>query len=143
MGCAPAQPVNPEDLCVKILPIYAALLAALFVYLSIRTVRARRQLRIGLGHAENPVLLRAVRVHGNFAEYVPFALFMIFLVESSGAGPWTVHALCLALLVARLSHAYGVSQPREDLRFRVFGVATTFSVLLVSGAYLVVVAAMR
>lgn len=143
MGRAAARRLNPESLLMKILPIYAALLAALFVYLSIRTVRARRELRIGLGHAENPVMLRAMRVHGNFAEYVPFALFMIFLVESSGAGPWMVHALCLALLAARLSHAYGVSQPKEDFRFRVFGVATTFFVLLLSGVYLLVVAAIR
>ncbi len=34
----------------KILPIYAALLAVLLAYLSVRTIRARRRLGIGLGH---------------------------------------------------------------------------------------------
>lgn len=127
----------------RVLPIYAALLAVLFVYLSVRTIRARRSLRIGLGHAESPVMLRAMRVHANFAEYVPFALLLIFLVESSGASPAVVHALGVALLVARLSHAYGVSQQKENFRFRVFGMATTFTVLLVSAAYLLAVAATR
>ncbi len=125
----------------SILPIYAALLAILFVYLSLRTIRARRRLGIGLGHAESPVLFRAIRVHANFAEYVPFALLLIFLVESSGANPLVVHALGIALLVARLSHAYGVSQQQENFRFRVFGMATTFAVLLLSASYLLVVAA--
>jgi hypothetical protein len=127
----------------NILPLYAALLAVLFVYLSVRTIRARRSLRIGLGHAENPLMLRAMRVHANFAEYVPFALLLIFLVESAGASSWVVHALGASLLVARLSHAYGVSQQVENFKFRVFGMATTFTVLLVSAAYLLVATALK
>jgi uncharacterized membrane protein YecN with MAPEG domain len=90
-----------------ILPAYASMLAFLFVYLSIRTIRARRSLGIGLGHEENPVMLRAMRVHANFAEYVPFALLLVFLVESSAARPLLVHALGATLVVARLSHAFG------------------------------------
>jgi len=127
----------------KTLPIYAALLAVLFVYLSVRTIRARRSLGIGLGHAESPVMLRAIRVHANFAEYVPFALLLIFLVETAGANSWVVHALGASLLVARLSHAYGVSQQAENFKFRVFGMATTFTVLLLSAAYLLVVTAVK
>jgi len=69
----------------KILPVYAALLALLFVFLSVRTIRMRRRLRIGIGDAENPVMLRAMRVHANFAEYVPMGLLLAFFVETSGA----------------------------------------------------------
>jgi uncharacterized membrane protein YecN with MAPEG domain len=127
----------------KILPIYASLLAILFVFLSIRTIRLRRSLSIGLGHAENPVMLRAMRVHANFSEYVPLALLLIFLVESLGSSVILVHTLGAALLVARLSHAYGVSQHPEDFRFRVFGMATTFIVLLICAGYLLVVTASR
>jgi len=127
----------------NILPIYASLLAVLFVALSIRTIRARRSLRIGLGHAENPTMLRAMRVHANFAEYVPFSLLLIFLVESSGARQVLVHLLGVALLIARLSHAFGVSRDPENFRFRVFGMALTFTVLLVCAAYLLVTALAR
>ena len=125
----------------NILPLYAALLAVLFVHLSVRTIRARRSLGIGLGHAENPVMLRAMRVHATFAEYVPFALLLIFLVENAGANTWVVHTLGASLLVARLSHAYGVSQRVENFKFRVFGMALTFTVLLLSAAYLLVATA--
>ena len=127
----------------KILPIYASLLAILFVYLSIRTIRLRRSLRIGLGHSDDPRMLRAMRVHANFAEYVPLALLLIFLVESSTPSALLVHALGAALLIARLSHAYGVSQHPEDFRFRVFGMATTFTVLLTCAGYLLVEAVWR
>jgi hypothetical protein len=126
-----------------ILPFYASLLAFLFVYLSIRTIRARRSLGIGLGHAENPVMLRAMRVHANFAEYVPIALLLIFLVESSAAQPLFVHALGSTLVVARLSHAFGVSREPENFAFRVFGMALTFTVLLVCAIYLLAIAVSR
>ncbi len=79
-----------------ILPFYAALLVLLFVVLSIRTLRLRRGLKIGVGDGGNPQMLRAMRVHSNFAEYVPLALLMVYLVEGRGAHPVFVHALGLA-----------------------------------------------
>lgn len=120
----------------KILPLYAALLTLLFVALSIRTLRLRRSLKIGLGDAGNDRMLRAMRVHSNFAEYVPLCLLMLFLVEGQGAHASLVHALAICLLIGRLSHAYGVSQERENYAFRVAGMAMTFTTLLSSSAYL-------
>ena len=38
------------------------------------------------------------------------------------------------LLLGRLLHAYGVSRPREDFRFRVTGMVLTFTVLLSSAS---------
>jgi uncharacterized membrane protein YecN with MAPEG domain len=123
-----------------ILPLYAALLAIMFVVLSIRTIRQRRKLKIGLGDAGNKDMQRAMRVHANFAEYVPLCLLMIYLVEQSGVYAWFVHTLCLGLLVGRLSHAYGVSQQRENFRFRVTGMSLTFAVLITCAVHLLWVA---
>lgn len=123
-----------------ILPVYAAFLAIFFVVLSIRTIRQRRKLKIGLGDAGDKDMQRAVRVHANFAEYVPLCLLMIYWVEQSGVYAWFVHALCLGLMVGRLSHAYGVSQQRENFTFRVSGMALTFTVLLTSAVHLLWVA---
>ncbi len=120
----------------KVLPLYAALLTLLFVALSVRTLRLRRSLRIGLGDAGNDRMLRAMRVHSNFAEYVPLCLLMLYLVEGQGARALFVHALAICLLIGRLSHAYGVSQERENYAFRVAGMAMTFTALLSSSAYL-------
>ena len=119
-----------------ILPVYAALLALLFVLLSVRTIRARMKHRIAIGDSGNEGMLRAMRVHSNFAEYVPLSLILIFLVEEQGAYTWLVHALCVCLVVGRLSHAWGVSQIGENLRFRQFGMLLTFTTLIASAAYL-------
>jgi uncharacterized membrane protein YecN with MAPEG domain len=124
---------------VHIVPLYAAVLALVFVGLSIRTLRMRRSLRIAVGDAGNPAMLRAMRAHANFAEYVPLGLLLVFFVEAVGAAGWVVHALCACLLVGRAVHAWGVSQLREDFRFRVAGMALTFAVLLSSSVYLLVV----
>ncbi len=123
-----------------ILPIYAAIFAIFFIVLSIRTIRQRRNLKIGLGDAGNKDMQRAMRVHANFAEYVPLSLLMIYLVEQSGVYAWFVHALCMGLLIGRMSHAYGVSQQRENFAFRVTGMTLTFTVLIASAAHLLWVA---
>jgi len=60
-----------------IVPLYAALLALIFVALSVRTLRMRRRLRIAVGDGGDTALLRAMRVHANFAEYVPLSLLLI------------------------------------------------------------------
>lgn len=118
------------------LPLYAALLALLFVALSIRTLRLRRRLRIGIGDAGNEQMLRAMRVHSNFAEYVPLTLFLIYLAEVQGTHALFIHALGLCLLAGRLSHAYGVSQANENYTFRVVGMSMTFTSLISASAYL-------
>ena len=123
------------------LPIYASLLAILFVALSVRTLRLRRSLKIAIGDARDQRMLRAMRVHSNFAEYVPFALFLLYLVQTSGAPSWLIHGLGLCLLFGRISHAFGVSRQKEPYQYRVAGMALTFTVLLVSSAYLLFVAA--
>ncbi|MBD0275544.1 MAG: MAPEG family protein [Acetobacteraceae bacterium] len=112
-----------------IVPYYAAVLALLFVFLSVNTIRGRREHRIALGVSGNSDLERRVRVHGNFAEYAPFALFLIAMAEVRGAPPLVVHALCLSLVFGRLAHAWGVSRTDEDFRFRVAGMAATFATI--------------
>jgi uncharacterized membrane protein YecN with MAPEG domain len=121
-----------------IVPLYAALLALLFVVLSVRTLRLRRRLRIAVGDAGDATMLRAMRVHANFAEYVPLSLVLLFFVESDGASALLLHGLGLGLLVGRLVHAYGVSQARERFAFRVIGMALTLGVLAVSALRLIV-----
>lgn len=110
--------------------LYAALLALFFVALSLRTLLLRRRLRIPVGDKGNEAMLRAMRVHANFAEYVPLCLLLFYFVEQSGARPMLVHALGISLVLGRLLHAWGVSQVRENYRFRVLGMTLTFLPLI-------------
>ena len=116
----------------KIVPYYAAVLALLYVYLAYRVIVARRGAKVSLGTGGNPAVERAARVHGNFAEYVPFGLLLLAMVELRGAPVWVVHPLCLALLAGRASHAFGVSRTPEVFRWRVTGMMLTFGVLILS-----------
>lgn len=123
------------------LPIYAALLALVFIYLSVRTIGLRQKLQIGIGDQANAEMLRAMRVHSNFAEYTPLTLLLIHLVEIGGAPLLLVHALGLLILVGRVVHAYGVSQMQEKLVFRISGMVMTFTTIAVSALYLLYKAA--
>lgn len=109
---------------------YAALLALLFVLLSLRTIRLRRRHRTALGDGGHGVLQKAMRAHANFAEYVPLALLLIYFVERGGRAPFMVHVLGIALIAGRLLHAWGISQPQENFRFRVSGMVLTFTTLI-------------
>jgi len=120
----------------SIVPLYASILALLFVVLSIRTVQMRRRFKIVIGDAGNHAMLRAMRVHSNFAEYVPLSLLLIFFVEMRDAHVLLVHALECCLVVGRASHAFGVSQIKENYRFRVFGMTMTFITLVAASVYL-------
>jgi uncharacterized membrane protein YecN with MAPEG domain len=120
-----------------ITPIYAALFGLLLVALSFRVIRLRQALSIGIGDGNNKQLQRAIRVHGNFAEYVPLTLLLIFFMEQQTGYKTLTHGFCTAFLIARLAHAYGVSQIREDLRIRVFGVSTTGCVIVISALVII------
>jgi hypothetical protein len=115
----------------SILPLYAALLALVFVALSLRTIYLRRTLKIGVGDGSNKHMLRAMRVHANFAEYVPMSLVLLLFVEARGVDAWLMHALCASVLLGRILHAYGVSHLRENFAFRVAGMVMTLTPLLV------------
>ena len=109
--------------------LYAGLLGLLFVALSLRVIRVRRDRGVVLGDAGDARLQRAVRVHANFAEYTPLALVLIALLELGGATIWVIHGFGLVLVLGRGLHAWGVSQTPETLRFRIVGMVLTFAAI--------------
>ena len=119
-----------------ITPIYAALLALLYVFLSARVIKLRMKYQVGIGDGQQTLLTRAIRVQGNFGEYVPFALLLVWMYETLSGGLIVVHLLGIALLIGRLLHAYGVSQKQEVLKYRQIGMVMTFMVIVVSALLL-------
>jgi uncharacterized protein len=109
--------------------LYASLLVPLFILLSVRVLLFRRSAKITVGDGGNAMMLRRMRVHANFAEYAPMTLIMLGLAESLHAPAMVLHGCGIALIAARLCHAYGVSQQPETFAFRVAGMAATFTVL--------------
>jgi uncharacterized protein len=121
----------------QILPLYAALLGLVFFYLSVRTIGFRRKLKIGIGTNNNQEMLRATRVHSNFAEYTPITLLLIYLVEIQGGASIFIHALGLLLLFGRILHAYGMSHIQENFVYRASGMIMTFAVIMSSSIFLI------
>ncbi|WP_395665687.1 MAPEG family protein [Methylocella sp.] len=109
---------------------YAGVLAILFIGLSLRVIRERHRVRAAIGAGGDPMLERAARVQANFAEYTPFALLLLLLAEIAYVPAFGLHLAGIALLVGRGLHAFGVSQPREDLRLRLVGMCLTFAVII-------------
>jgi uncharacterized membrane protein YecN with MAPEG domain len=113
-------------------PIYAGILAILFFVLSVRVVQLRVQ--VSLGDGGDPRLLRRIRGHGNFAEYVPLILVMMAMLELSRYSIYLLHALGVTLVVARLLHGYALSFTERFKFGRFWGTTLTFLLLVVCGA---------
>jgi uncharacterized membrane protein YecN with MAPEG domain len=112
--------------------LYASFLALLFVFLSFRVIGWRRLVKVEIGHGDDNQLLRRMRVHANFAEYVPFTLLLMAMAESMTAPRPLIHLVGLLLIAGRLMHAYGLSQTPHILRYRVWGMMLTFFALSIS-----------
>tara|TARA_R110000850_G_scaffold52990_7_gene127461 strand:+ start:7800 stop:8105 length:306 start_codon:yes stop_codon:yes gene_type:complete len=90
----------------------------------------RRAAQISLGEGENPQLQRAIRAHGNFMEYVPFAIILLFLAEYQGLASHYCYALGAMLLIGRVFHNFGIVE--KNLKYRQIGVIATFLTMLIS-----------
>lgn len=84
------------------------LFTAIFIVLSIPMAIAvglrRAKTGIMILHGDDDNLLRRIRAHANFIEYVPLALLGLAGAEISGAPYWLVLACGVVLLFARLIH---------------------------------------
>ncbi len=110
--------------------IYASLAGLLLLVLSFRVVRSRRKLSVGLGDGGQESLLRAQRAQANFTEYVPIALILLGVAESQVLTGWLLHTAGAVLLLARLLHAWGLSQSSGRSFGRYWGTLLTWMVIL-------------
>lgn len=109
---------------------YAALCGLLYLALSALVIRERMRARSAFGDGGDPALIRAIRVHGNFAEYAPLTLLLTGMAELNHAPSWSVHAMGLSLLLGRAAHAWGLWGSEGESRPRFWGMILTFAALL-------------
>ena len=114
-------------------PVYAGILAFLYLYLAFAVIRLRQSERISLGDGGNASFLRTMRSQGNFAEYVPIALLLMALAELGGAGAGLLHLIGDLLLVGRAAHAWCFLFTRRNLKVRVAGMAMTLIAIGIAG----------
>ena len=87
--------------------VCAGLLGLLGVALTLQVGRMRGQKRINLGDGGDPEMIAAIRAHGNFVEFTPLLLLLIYLASDFYSFRVTA-ILSVVLLVARVLHAGGM-----------------------------------
>lgn len=89
--------------------ICSAVLVVLYFLLAVCVSFLRKRTKTGIGSGSDPSgpLNKAVRAHGNAAEYVPIfvALFLYFLL--AGFGGWVVWVV-IGVTICRVLHAMGM-----------------------------------
>lgn len=131
------------NVMIQITALYAAILALIFVYLSRRIIKIRRKVKSAIGDAGDEQLKRAIRAHANFIEYVPLALLLFAFLEFQHAPAVLIHLLGILLVIGRIVHAYGLSQIKEDYRYRIVGTVITLNIILASAILVFVVELME
>ncbi len=107
--------------------LYTALCAGVMIFLAFRIIRLRWKEQVSLGDGGHKSLELAIRAHGNFVEYTPIFLILLFLCEYQGLPAVVLHLAGIVFLFGRSIHAYAIYS--ELIRPRVFGMISTFSVI--------------
>jgi uncharacterized membrane protein YecN with MAPEG domain len=107
---------------------FVALAAVALAALGFFVASSRFRRRVSFGDKGDNVMVRRIRTHGNFAEYVPLALLALALIEYQSAPKWQVWALGGALALSRALHAGGILAGILSLRSS--GIILTFLMLI-------------
>ncbi|WP_170413715.1 MAPEG family protein [Ruegeria arenilitoris] len=122
------------------LPQIALIVTAVFVLMSIPMAIAvgvrRARTGILLLHGEDEGLLRLMRAHGNFIEYVPLALLALAGAEIAGTAPWLIAVCGGVLLLARLIHYFGLRASAESKGRAIGAALTTLTMMVLAFAIL-------
>ena len=108
--------------------IYAGFCGLMLCWLALQTIKVRRANKVKLGDGGVAELQAAIRAHGNFAEYMPIFLILLFLLEYNGAHPVIIHIIGIAFMAGRYTHAKGILN--DNLRQRITGMGFTLNILI-------------
>lgn len=115
---------------ISITPVYAVLLSAIFLTLSVRVILMRRGQKIAYGAGDDTDNVALLRAQKNFAEYVPLALLLLVFAELQGVSAVWLHLSGFILLIGRMLHGYGMGFNRKFFAGRVGGTVCTLTALI-------------
>lgn len=126
------------------MPVVSAITAGILIIfqllLMLGVVAARRRNRQSLGDGGHPELISAMRRHGNLAENAALFITGFALLELMGGNRTALIIMCAAFVLARISHAIGLSMRKTVNPFRTGGVVVTVIVGIALGARLILTA---
>jgi uncharacterized membrane protein YecN with MAPEG domain len=118
--------------------LYTGVLILIGIVLQWRVIGHRRTKKIGIGDGQDTELARAIRVHGNFAENVPFVLAGLVMLALIGAPAVVIHGVGLLAVFGRIAHALGLTQSAGSSVGRVGGMIMTLTALIITALALIV-----
>ena len=110
----------------------AALIGLLAVLLAVRVIVLRVRFKVNAGDGGHASLGQAIRAHANLVEHAPLALIVLAFAEASVAWRWVIMILGVALLIARLASAWGLSHSLDGSTGRQAGAGLTMLVTVVA-----------
>ncbi|MCX8255072.1 hypothetical protein RHAL1_00687 [Beijerinckiaceae bacterium RH AL1] len=120
---------------------YGSLLALIYAGLASWVIAGRVTKGALFGDGGDDAMMRRVRCHANFIEYVPIILILIGLYEGASGSPTLVRVLLVVLLVARILHPIGMfaaaNTPRQ-FACRGGGIILTLAVLNIAALALLI-----
>lgn len=124
---------------------YIGIYILYFVMLSINVIRCRRSSGVAIGDGGDSKLLTRIRAQANFAEYAPLFLIGVLMIENYHASTILIHVLCIVFLFGRILHTYSVAFAEiykngkllTSAKFRVIGMAITFTCLISTATILI------
>ncbi|MEE9427552.1 MAG: MAPEG family protein [Paracoccaceae bacterium] len=111
-------------------PLYAGLIALLFLVLSFRVVLGRYSHKVSIGDGANEDMVKRMRVQANCAEYAPIGIILLVLAELQGMPVWAIHLAGIVLLGGRLLHAYGLGSTPQIVQARQWGMYFTIGMIM-------------
>jgi uncharacterized protein len=117
----------------KVTLLYAGIFGFFYLALAFYVIYFRIKEKTSLGHSTDPnsKLFRAVRIHANFMEYVPFIIFLMFLDEATGASEKFICYLGLSLFLGRVVYFFAIRKIPGRSIGRGVGIFATFTSLAV------------
>ncbi|MBL4910722.1 MAG: MAPEG family protein [Alteromonadaceae bacterium] len=111
--------------------LYTSILALFLIALAFNIIKLRFKFQVGLGDGGEQPLIKAIRIHGNFIEYMPLALILLASYELNGGNELYLHIIGIVLVTGRVLHAMGLSKTVGASLPRQIGMLSTFIVLFV------------
>ncbi len=116
---------------------YAGLLGLWLAYLYINVVKYRRGYQVSFGDGGKDTLNRAIRIHANFTETVPYVLILMILAEMLNYWPLLIHAAGIFLIVSRLLNFLALRRDTGSITLRVAAGVMTLGIVIVMSLLLV------
>lgn len=134
LALGPALPATGAGITIPVSLYYTAALGLLLALLTCNVLHHRVRSLLASGNRNDATAERIARVHGNFTEYAPVGLLLVFALEWTGAPAAMVHFGGAVLTLARYLHAWGYTRNEGVSLARILGIQGTLFAL----AYLVV-----